>query len=314
MSGELRVGIIGGGAFGKGLARAAARKEHHVVLSTRKSDLSIDARVEITQELGPIAEAKLIFIASPSEHIRAIAKQLGDLTDGSHLIVHVSRGLVGDELQPVTAILREETPCRRLGALAGPLLARDLWEGRPSGAIVGTHFPEVTEAVRLALAGPSLRIYETDDLIGVQVASAVVGMLAVLLGYAREAGAAPAALAVLATRGMNELARIGKTMGAKESTFLGLAGYGDLIAEVSGDGRPESLLGQELAKGLKLETAFANTGSHVEGIPMARRLIEHADRVGADIPISHTFIRVIDGELTREDAAAALMARSIRKG
>ena len=90
--------------------------------------------------------------------------------------------------------------------------------------------------------------------------------------------------------------------------------YGDLIAEVSGDGRPESLLGQELAKGLKLETAFANTGSHVEGIPMARRLIEHADRVGADIPISHTFIRVIDGELTREDAAAALMARSIRKG
>ncbi len=314
MSKKRTVGVVGGGSFGQGIAQAAARKDHQVVLFTRKRDLSLGDRVKVTEELAEVAQAKLIFVATPSEHVRAIAEQLGDLTDGSHALVHVSRGLVDAELRPITAILRTATPCRRLGALAGPLLAEDLLEGRASGTIIGTHFPEVAQGVRDALASPSLRIYETTDLVGVQIASAMVGMLAVLLGYARETGAAPAALAVLATRGMSELARIGQTMGAQESTFMGLAGFGDLIAAVAGDNRPELLLGAELAKGLQLETAVANAGAHVEGIQMARRLIGHAERVGAEVPISRAFVQVVDGKLSQQDAAAALMARRMGKG
>lgn len=308
------IGVVGGGSFGQGIARAAARKDHQVVLFSRKRDLSLGDRVLVSEDLSRVAKARLIFVATPSEHVRAVATKLGDLTDGSHALVHVSRGLVDTELRPITSILRTSTPCRRLGALAGPLLAQDLSEGRASGAIIGTHFPEVTHQVRDALASPSLRIYETTDLVGVQIASAVVGMLAVLLGYARQTGAAPAALAVLATRGMTELAHIGQTMGAKESTFMGLAGFGDLIAAVAGDDRPELLLGTELAKGLELQTAVANTGAHVEGIEMARRLIEHAERVGAEVPISRAFVQVVDGKLSQQDAAAALMARRMGKG
>lgn len=313
MTGTLRIGVIGGGAFGQGICRAAARKEHHIILSTRRSEVDIEG-VTVTHDLAPITDTELIFIATPSQYVPPIARELGGLTDGSHLMVHVSRGLVGHDLKPITSILRELTPCRRLGVLAGPLLAQDLWEGRPSGAIVGTHFPEVTEAVRTALGGPSLRIYSTDDVVGVQVASAVVGMLAVVLGYAQEAGASPAALAVLATRGIDEFARVGETMGAKKSTFMGLAGFGDLIAAVSGDTRPESLLGQQLAKGLKLERAIAYTGSNVEGIETARCLLEHADRVGQDVPISRAFVQLLDGKLSREEAAEALMARRVGKG
>ncbi|MFW2387254.1 MAG: NAD(P)-binding domain-containing protein, partial [Polyangiales bacterium] len=265
---SLRIGVVGAGGFGRAIALAAARHGHEVVLWSRK-DRDLPKPIQVSTDIMSVRDCELIFMAVPARHALVAAEQLGEVVDGRHLIVHVSRGLIGPELKTVTKVIREVTVCRRIGALAGPLVADALAEGRPSGAILGTGFPELTEMVRDALGGSELRVYDTPDVLGVELASATVGFLTVVLAYAQELGVGSSTLAVLATRGMAEVSRIGRTLGAKESTFMGLAGLGDLIAAVAGDERPELQLGRALARGAELRSAIGEAGAHIEGIEVA---------------------------------------------
>jgi len=306
----IRVGVAGAGGFGRAIAIASARHGHDVMLWSR-SARDLPESIHVSSDMGPLRECDLIFLAVPARHAVDAAEQLGEVIDGRHLVVHVSRGLVGAELKTITQVVREKTVCRRVGALAGPLVADALAEGRPSGAILGTGFPELTAMVREAIGGSDLRIYETSDVVGVELASATVGFLTVVLGYVQELGAEPGTLAVLATRGMAEISRIGVTLGAKESTFMGLAGLGDLIAAVAGDKRPESRLGRALGLGAELGTAIGELGSYVEGFEVARHMIEHARRDGLETPISSTFVAVSEGRMGPEDAIHALMERRV---
>ena len=309
---SLRVGVIGAGGFGLAIAQASARHGHEVVLWSRR-DRELPDPIRSSTDIADIRDCELVFLAVPARHAVEVAEQLGEAIDGRHSLVHVSRGLVGAELKTITQVIREKTVCRRLGALAGPLVADALAEGRPSGAILGTGFPELTEMVREALGGGELRVYDTPDVVGVELASATVGFLTVVLAYAQELGAEPGTLAVLATRGMVEVSRIGQTLGAKESTFMGLAGLGDLIAAVAGDQRPEFRLGRALAKGIDLSNAVGEAGAYVEGIEVARHLMEHARRLGLPTPISSTFVAVSDGRMSSDDAIQALMERRVGK-
>lgn len=309
---NLRIAVVGAGGFGRALAQASARHGHGVALWSRQHR-DLPEPIQTTQRMSDLRDAELIFLAVPARHAVAAAEQLGEVVDGRHLMVHVSRGLVGADLKTVTQVIREKTVCRRFGALAGPLVADALAEGRPSGAILGTDFPEITSVVRDALGGSELRVYHTPDVIGVELASATVGFLTVVLGYAQEGGAEPGTLAVLATRGMVEISRIGQTLGASESTFMGLAGLGDLIAAVAGDQRPEFRLGRTLARGADLTTAVRELGAYVEGIEVARHMIDHAQRLGLQTPISSTFMAVVEGRLSAEDAIQALMERRVGK-
>jgi glycerol-3-phosphate dehydrogenase (NAD(P)+) len=309
---SLRIGVVGAGGFGRAIAQASARHGHDVVLWSRQHR-DPPHPIRSSTEIGDMGDRDLIFVAVPARHAVNAAEQLGEIVDGRHLMVHVSRGLVGAELKTITEVFRERTVCRRIGALAGPLVAQALAEGRPSGAILGTYFPELTQMVREALGGADLRVYETTDVVGVELASATVGLLTVVLGYIQEIGVEPATLAVLATRGMVEVARIGQTLGAKESTFMGLAGLGDLIAAVAGDQRPESRLGRALARGAKLTSAIDEVGAYVEGIEVAYHLMEHARRSGLETPISSAFVAVSEGRMSPDDAIHALMERRVGK-
>ena len=306
----LRIGVVGAGGFGRALAQASARNGQDVVLWSRK-ERELPDPIRSSTDIASMRDRELIFVAVPARHAVPVAEQLGEIVDGRHLMVHVSRGLIGGELQTLTKMMREKTVCRRIGALAGPLVADALAEGRPSGAILGTGFPELTEMVREAIGGSDLRIYDTTDVIGVELASATVGFLTVILGYAQEMGAAPGTLAVVATRGMVEMSRVGQTLGAQESTFMGLAGLGDLIAAVAGDQRPELRLGRALARGSDVRTAIGEVGAYVEGFEVATHLLEHARRNDLETPISSTFVAVSEGRMSPNDAIAALMERRV---
>ena len=309
---SLRIGVVGAGGFGRAIAQASARHGHQVLLWSRR-ERELPEPIQSSTDIMRIRDCELIFMAVPARHAVATAEQLGEVVDGRHLIVHISRGLVGPELKTVTRVIREKTVCRRLGALAGPLVADALAEGRPSGAILGTGFPELTEMVRDALGGSELRVYDTPDVLGVELASATVGFLTVVLAYAQELGIGPSTLAVLATRGMAEVSRIGQTLGAKESTFMGLAGLGDLIAAVAGDQRPELRLGRALARGANLKSAVGEAGAYIEGIEVAAHLMEHARRLGLETPISSVFVALSEGRISSEDAIQALMERRVGK-
>jgi glycerol-3-phosphate dehydrogenase (NAD(P)+) len=307
-----RVAVLGGGGFGRGLALQAARQGRSVTLWSRRPRDPANASIRSTTQIAEVAEAELVFVAVPSIHVAAVAAELGPHLDGGHLLVHVSRGLVGDELNTLTQLLRRATPCRRVGVLAGPLVARALAQGEPGGGVVGTLFPEVLEAVRDAIAGPTLRLYGTQDVVGVEIASAMVGLLALAIGYAQGRGFGPATTAILATRGMAEAARVGLSCGALERTFSGLAGFGDLLAAVAGDDRPEVLFGHALADRLPLAEAATRAGAFVEGASIAAQVTAYAERHRIEAPISSAMATLLSGKVSSEVVLAQLMARPPR--
>lgn len=306
----LRIGIVGAGGFGRALAMASARHDHDVAVYSR-GGRDLPEPIRVSGDIEAMRDRDLVFLAVPARHATSAATQLGKVVDGRHLVVHVSRGLIGSELKTITTVLREQTAARRLGALAGPLVAEHLADGKPSGAVLGTRFPEVTEMVREAIGGSELRVYDTKDVTGVQLASATVGFLTVILAYAQGVGAEAGSLAVMATRGMVEASRIGSTLGAREQTFLGLAGLGDLLAVVAGDDRLEARIGRAMAAGADPSQANEQAGGYFEGFEVAQHMIAHAHRLGIETPISNAFVEVSNGRMSPEEAIVALMQRRV---
>lgn len=306
-----RIAVVGGGAFGWGLALAAERAGHEVLMWSRRPQREATKGVRLVGALAELAAAELVFFAVPSPHMPAVASELGQHLDGAHFLVHVSRGIVGEELQTLSQVLRTRTPCRRVGALAGPLVAQAMIDGAPGGGIVASRFPEVQGAVSAALGGQSLRIYRTDDLIGAEFASTGVGLLAMAIGFGRGLGLGPATLAVMVSRGMSECTRIGVALGGRTETFTGLAGYGDLIAAVADDGRPELAVGRELAAGTPLGQIGRQIGAYVEGLESARRIAAYARRTGAHAPLISLCADVFEGKVASGKALAALMSRQV---
>jgi glycerol-3-phosphate dehydrogenase (NAD(P)+) len=305
------ISIVGAGSFGRGLAAAAARNGRDVLLYSRRG-VTVDVpRVQTTDSLAELARAELVLVAVPSQYVREVAHEIGGHLDGSHLMAHVSRGLVGDDLETLSHVLRTETPVRRVGVIAGPLSAEALLEGTPTGGIVGSRFPEVAHVVREAIAGPAVRLYATNDLVGVEVASAMVGLLSLVTGFAQGIGLGPATLAIMGTRGLAEAARIGVALGADERTFHGLAGVGDLLSAAGGDERPELRLGRALAKGATLESAGREVGAYIEGVSIAERVSKFAAHAGVQAPITDAVAHMLSGELTPRDAIERLMTRRV---
>lgn len=302
------VGIVGGGSFGVGLAVAIARNGGEALLWSR-SKRDAPEGVTTTSDLAALSDCELIFVCVPSMHVPAVAPELGAHLDGRHLLVHVSRGLIGDELQTVSRHLSSNTPARRVGCLAGPLNPRVLTEAIPGGGVVGTRFPEVAEAVREAIGGPEVRLYETDDVVGVEVASAMVGLLALAAGFCLESKISPAAMAVMMNRGLHEAARVGERLGGEAATFHGMAGAGDLFAAVGGDERAEVRLGRAIARNVGLQEAGREAGAYIEGVSIARRVTAFAERIGMETPIASAMASVLDGHAEVEVALRALMLR-----
>ncbi|MFO7564679.1 MAG: NAD(P)-binding domain-containing protein [Enhygromyxa sp.] len=304
------VAVLGGGRFGQALARAAARTGDVVVWSRRDPGFDNPA-VRVTNELAELGAAELILLAVPSRHAASILEAAGHHLDGGHLLVHVSRGLIDDELRTMSHLIRSVTACRRVGALAGPISAEILSSATPGAGVVGSEFPEVIEAARRAIGGPTLRIYDSDDLRGVELAAALTGLLLFTIGFAIRVGFGPATIGALATRGVAEVARIGRALGARVDTFAGLACFGDLLAAVAGSDRPELELGRAIAEGASPSAALERAGGNIEGIEVARRVSEFGKRRAIRTPIADVISELVGGQLGPEQAVRELMVRDV---
>lgn len=273
---NMRVGIVGGGPWGRALAKAARRTGAEVILHSRREAPGDDDGFHVSVDYRDVCSAQLVVIAVPSSVARSVLGSLGDHLNGQHFVVHGVRGLSAETLETLSDVVREETPVRRLGALGGPVQANELIRGRPSAMVIGSKFPEVIQAVQRAFQNSNLRVFGTDDLRGLEWASALVGCLAIGVGYVEQAGAGPGLLAALISRGVDEAARIMAAAGCEERTMLGLGGYGDLLASIALDDRPEVVLGKSLAKGMSLDEAIEMAKLRVEAIPLIPRILAFA--------------------------------------
>jgi glycerol-3-phosphate dehydrogenase (NAD(P)+) len=317
------VGVVGGGAWGLALAAAAARTSGTTLLFSRRVHNGVlPPGVDLaTSEADLARRARLILLAVPSYVARDVARALGPHVDGHHFIVHGVRGLVQsedegprsdphspqDDLQTICEVVRAETPARRVGALGGPALAPDLVAGEPSVMVCGSHYPEVIAALRAAFEGPTLRLFATEDLLGLEWASALVGCLAIGVGYARGVGLGTGLLAAVTTRAVEEAGRLAAAAGGDGRTLLGLAGYGDLLAAIAQTGRPEVLLGEALAKGQSLDQAIAGANQRVEAVELTGRLVAWAEARGVRAPVFASLARGILSGRPSKDLAREIM-------
>jgi glycerol-3-phosphate dehydrogenase (NAD(P)+) len=289
------VGVIGGGPWGIALALAASRTGAEVTLFSRREHPQINDGPRLVRDYAEVARARLLLVAVPSNAARAALRALGDHMDGSHLVIHGVRGLEGEALQTVSDLVREETPARRIGALGGPVQADELTRGRPSAIMCGSRYPEVHAAVVAAFQSNGLRVYTTPDLRGLEWASALVGCLAIGVGFAKQAGAGPGLLAALISRAVDDAACIAGAAGAEERTMLGLGGYGDLLASIALDSRPEVVLGQALAQGRTLDEAVAEARLRVEAITLIPKIVAFAKARKVNSGVFGALASVLEG-------------------
>ena len=308
----LRMGVFGGGPWGMALARAARRAGCEVVLLSRRHQDSDLGGIQVTTAIADLAKAKLILVAVPSPKVRDVARLLGDELDGSHMVVHGVRGLSGDELLTISEVLRRETPARQLGALGGPVQAAELSSGKASAMVVASEFARVRETVAMALQSAWLQMHTTDDLKGLEWASALVGCLSIGVGYAQaRTDVSPGLLAALISNAAAEAATIASTAGAKSTTFYGLGGYGDLLASMALEDRPEVVLGRALAAGQSLPAAQERARLRVEAIELVPRVARFAHANGVQAPIFQAIGRILEGNSNPEDLLARLLAPTV---
>lgn len=309
----MQVAVVGAGTWGLSLAAASVRAGHDVVVVSRRREGPSPPGVKRTTDLAELRKAKLVIVAVPSHVAREVGLEIGDHLDGRHLVVHGVRGLVGEKLETVCDVLRATTPARRLGALGGPALADDLLAGRPSVMIGGSAYPEVNEAVETAFGAKSCRIYTTSDLRGLEWASALVGCLAIGIGYAQTLSLSPGLVAAVITRAITEASRIAAAAGGDERTLLGLAGYGDLLACIAQEERPEVRLGAALAERRPVAEAIRAAELRVEAVELIPRIASWAKGAGVATPIFDALGHAIFGNRSPDELIEILMTRPKEK-
>lgn len=306
MSARASVAVVGGGPWGRALALASARAGAPVTLISRREPTQLDG-VKHAYDLAVAAESRVLVLAVPSSTIREVLGELGPRLDGGHFVLHGVRGLVGGDLCTLSSLVRDLTPVRRIGALGGPVLVDELHAGKPSVMVVGSHFREVLTAARETFEHRALRLYMTRDLPGVEWASALTAVLAIALGFAIASGAGPGLIAAFTTRAVHEAARVAVAAGGEQSTLLGLAGLGDLLAAINQPGRPEVALGAALARGSSLAQARAEVGFHVEALELLPRLLPWIDRNKVRAPILAAIADAVLMGIPREEIILRLM-------
>jgi glycerol-3-phosphate dehydrogenase (NAD(P)+) len=216
-----------------------------------------------------------------------------------------------------------------VGVLSGPSFAIEVARGQPTALVVASAAAPLCDAAVQAFHGGAMRVYTSDDVIGVEVGAAVKNVMAIAVGICdglagggvgQEPGEGGSgrlrlglnARAALITRGLAEMTRLGVALGARAETFMGLSGLGDLVLTATGDLSRNRRVGLLLARGMALPAILQRLGHVAEGVLCAQTVLQRAQMLGVEMPITLAVAQVLRGEATPEQALAQLMSRDAR--
>jgi len=329
----MNIAVLGAGAWGTALAWSACER-HAVRLWVRDSaraasmhaqrvntaylpGVTLPDSLGITPDLASAcAAAHLIVVATPVAGLRALLQSLA--TQGTP-VVWVCKGFEparddGDGLLP-QEVQAQVAPGLRCGVLSGPSFAWEVARGQPTALVAASPHEAVRQVLVAAFHSPSLRVYANDDWVGVEVGGAVKNVLAIATGLCDGMGPDGLGLnarAALITRGLAEMTRLGLALGARADTFMGLSGLGDLVLTATGNLSRNRRVGMALAQGQSLAQAVATLGHVAEGVYCARTVLQRAQRLGVDMPITQAVVALLDGQRSPKQVVAQLMAREAR--
>ena len=328
-----KITVLGAGAWGTALSLVASRAGRNVTLWARREEqtnaiskdrenkrylpgfalpealavLQCDAQALQAQ----LPQQDLIIVATPMAGLRGVLSDLANLTvplawlcKGFELAQSdAAPGLMGHEIQALVA------PHMQAGVLSGPSFAQEVARSQPTALVAASAHAAVREALVAAFHSPLLRVYASDDVVGVEVGGAVKNVLAIATGLCDGLNLGLNARAALITRGLTEMTRLGMALGARAETFMGLSGLGDLVLTATGDLSRNRRVGLALAQGKTLAQAVEELGHVAEGVYSARTVVQRARSLGLEMPIAQAVVDLLDGRLRPEQAVAALMGR-----
>ncbi len=326
----MNVSILGAGAWGTALAIALAPRQS-VLLWGRDADavaalasdrenrrylpgLPLPDALQLSSNLSAAAEHAregLLILATSVAGLRPMLHALRDLDVPN--VVWLCKGFEqGSALLPHQVAQQELGDAVPVGALSGPSFAQETARGLPCALTIGSRSAALRSTVVAAVHGANIRVYSTDDLVGVEVGGAVKNVLAIATGIADGLGLGMNARAALITRGLAEITRLGVALGGRSETFMGLTGMGDLLLTCTGDLSRNRQVGLGLAAGKSLDVIVGELGHVAEGVRCVQAVQQLAQRHAIAMPIVDAVARVLfDGELPQR-ALQQLLAREAR--
>ncbi|MGE0640470.1 MAG: NAD(P)H-dependent glycerol-3-phosphate dehydrogenase [Thermoanaerobaculia bacterium] len=329
------LGILGAGSFGTAIAVHAARAGHEVALWVRREEaaaaMAVDrenraylpgvrfpAGLTATHDLEALTGCETVVVAAPSHGYRAVLRDfLVRRPAGKPLtVVSATKGIEAETLARMSQVSLAECETAgvtgRFAAFSGPTFAAELARAVPSAAVVACEDEEVAAAMRETLASPTLRLYSSTDVVGVELAGTAKNVIAIGAGIVAGLGLGHNTLAALITRGLHEITRLGLAFGGDPKTFSGLAGLGDLVLTCTGGLSRNRRTGVELAQGKTLSEILAETTEVAEGVRNSRVVLTLAREAGIEMPITEQMVAVLYEEKPAKLAVRELMTRDLK--
>lgn len=321
--------ILGSGGFGTSLAVMGEGCGHQVSLwSAFPEELEairrdgenkkllpgvpVPEEISLTDTLEGAAQAELCIMAVPSFAVRQSARRLAEFLPPQVPVVNVAKGMESGTFKRLTEVLQEELPQNPAVALSGPSHAEEVARGCPTTVVAASRSRSAAERAQDLLMNPTLRIYVSDDVAGVELGGALKNVIALCAGIADGLSLGDNAKAALMTRGITEIARLGLSLGAKNETFAGLSGVGDLIVTCTSAHSRNRRAGILIGQGVPAAEAVERIGMTVEGYHCAKTAYEMSRRAGVEMPIVAEAYQVLyEGKAPRQ-AIRDLMGRPRR--
>jgi len=323
-----QIGVIGAGAWGTTLAVKLAAAQRPVTLwaHTPEANQELAAvrenrhylpgivfppNLRVATDDAYLSEPHRLFVlAVPSAHLRAIVQTLSHTLYAKAALLSVVKGIEEGTHQRMSEVIEKELPGRRVAALSGPNLAREIAAGLPAGSVVASSDAQLAAELASVLGSDRFRVYTNPDLVGVELCGALKNVVALAAGFVDGLKLGDNAKAGIITRGLAEMTRLGVAAGAQPMTFAGLAGVGDLIATCMSPLSRNRRAGELMASGMSWTDAAAQLNGVAEGVFTVRGALALAAEHAVELPIAEQVEAVVHGGRAPMEAVAELMSRT----
>lgn len=322
----MKLGVLGGGAWGTALAQVAAAEGRDTLLwalepeivdsinrahenTTFLPGVPLNPAIRATAELADMAECDALLVVTPAQHMRSV---LTSAPVEQRPLILCSKGIEEKTGALLHVVAREACPNAPIAVLSGPSFADEVARGLPTAVTLATEQPELREQLRAALARPNFRIYVSDDVAGAEIGGAVKNVLAIACGVVEGKGLGQNARAALIGRGFAEMTRFGIALGARRETLAGLSGLGDLVLTCSSTSSRNYSLGVGLGQGRAAADLLADRRTVAEGAFTAPVLARLARERAIDMPIVDAVDALIGGRATVDQVLERLLSRPPR--
>jgi glycerol-3-phosphate dehydrogenase (NAD(P)+) len=322
----VKIGVIGGGAWGTALAQVVAENggetllwalEDEVVDAVNRihrnpiylPDVQLDPSIRATGNFSELADRDAWLVVTPAQHMRAILERMP--CPGMPLVL-CSKGIEESSGALLHEVARQVCSSSPIGVLSGPTFAHEVAAGLPTAVTLAAEDLALAERLRERIARPTFRIYVSDDVAGAEIGGAVKNVLAIACGVVDGKGLGENARAALVARGFAEMTRFGLACGAKGETLSGLSGLGDLVLTCSSTSSRNYSLGLGIGEGRSAAELLSNRKTVAEGAFTAPVLARISREKGIDMPIVNAVDALIDGRANVEQVLDELLSRPPR--